>query len=118
MPDSSYNYIDFSYLKSISGGDAETERTILQMLLTDMEQLCPMLRSNFESSKIEEVEKVAHKLKTSLAFSGNTEIMESNDAVLEIARTQRELDKVPTLISKIEELTPLIIQELHQALAQ
>ncbi|NET36894.1 MAG: Hpt domain-containing protein [Cyanothece sp. SIO1E1] len=118
MPDSPYNYIDFSYLKSISGGDADTERTILQMLLTDMEQLCPMLRSHFESSQIEELEKVAHKLKTSLAFSGNAEIMESNDAVLEIARTQNELDKVPDLITKIEELTPLIIQELHQALAQ
>lgn len=118
MPDSPYTYIDFSYLRSISGGDAETERTILQMLLTDMEQLCPMLRSHFEASQMEEMEKVAHKLKTSLAFSGNVEIMECNDVVLEIARTQNELDKVPAMIGKIEELTPLIIQELHQALAQ
>ena len=118
MPDSPFHYIDLSYLESISGGDAETEKTILQMLLLDMDQLCPLLRTHFEAPQMEELEKVAHKLKTSLAFSGNADIMESNDAVLEIARSQIGLDKVPALITRIEELTPLIIQELHQALAR
>ncbi len=118
MPDSPYNYIDLSYLESISGGDAETENTILQMLLTDMEQLCPMLRTHFEAKQMEELEKVSHKLKTSLAFSGNPEIMKSNDEVLELARTQIELDRLPALITKLEELTPLIIRELHQVLAR
>ncbi|MBX2875914.1 MAG: Hpt domain-containing protein [Saprospiraceae bacterium] len=118
MPDSPYKYVDLSYLESISGGDAETEKTILQMLLADMEQLCPMLRTHFEAPQMEELEKVAHKLKTSLAFSGNPDIMKSNDEVLEIARTQNEMDRVPTLIARIEELTPLIIQELHQVLAR
>lgn len=118
MPDSPYNYIDLSYLESISGGDTETEKTILHMLLTDMEQLCPMLRTHFEARKMDELEKVAHKLRTSLAFSGNPEIMKSNNEVLELARTHNELDRVPALITKVEELTPLIIQELHQVLAR
>ncbi|NRB50938.1 MAG: hypothetical protein HRU41_24930 [Saprospiraceae bacterium] len=117
MPDKPYKYIDLSYLESISAGDTETEKTILRMLLTDIEQFCPLLRTHFETPQMEELEKVAHKLKTSLAFSGNSDIMKSNDEILESARTQNDLDRVPALIHKIEELTPLIIQELHQVLA-
>lgn len=116
MPDSNDIYIELSYLQSISGGDAETEKTILKMLLDDMEQLCPLLRIHLEAKNIEELEKVAHKLKSSLAFSGNEQLMKANDQVLEIARTQERVDRTSALISQIEELTPLIIQELQKKL--
>lgn len=116
MPDSNDIYIELSYLQSISGGDAETEKTILKMLLDDMEQLCPLLRIHLEAMNIEELEKVAHKLKSSLAFSGNEQLMKANDEVLEIARTREKVDSASALISKIEELTPLIIQELQKKL--
>lgn len=114
MPDGQYKYIEFSYLKSISGGDKDTEHTILQMLLVDMEQLCPMLRVHFTASNWEDLEKVSHKLKSSLAFSGNEDIIKNNDKLLEIARTQIQLDQAPVLITKMENLTPLIIEELQR----
>ena len=116
MPNRNYKYIEFGYLESISGGDKDTERTILQMLLVDMEQLCPMLRGHYTSGDYEELEKVSHKLKSSLAFSGNEQIIKSNDELLEIARTQVHLEQAPALITTIEDLAPLIIQELQQEL--
>lgn len=116
MPDSKYTYVEFSYLESITGGDKDTEQTILEMLLVDMEQLCPTLNVYYESGNIEALEKATHKLRSSLAFSGNEQIMKSNDELLEIARTQTRLGQAPALITKIEDLAPLIIQELQQKL--
>jgi len=118
MPERSYQYISLEYLETITGGDIETGKTILNMLLNDLETLCPKLYQSTQANHWEEVEKIAHKLKSSLAFAGNDSLTTSNEIVLENARLKQELERIPLEIDKMEALIPLVIAEINEELSR
>lgn len=117
MPDHNYQYINLEYLNAISGGDRETQLTILKMLCDDLENLCSKLGDFANQKAWKELAEVAHKLKSSLAFTGNDVLTSCNDELLENARLVIKLDTIPALIQKMEEQTPLVLHELKIELA-
>ena len=118
MPEHSYEYITLEYLETITGGDVETRKTILNMLLDDLETLCPKLSLFTEAENWEEVEKIAHKLKSSLAFAGNENLTSSNEIILENLRLKRDLEALPIEAAKMETLLPLVIVEIKEELGR
>lgn len=118
MPEHNYEYITLEYLETITGGDVETRKTILNMLLGDLETLCPKLSLFAEAKNWEEVEKIAHKLKSSLAFAGNENLTRSNEIILENSRLKQDVETLPIEVAKMEAIMPLIIAEIKEELGR
>ncbi len=116
MPERNYQHITLEYLETITGGDRETGKTILNMLLSDLEVLCPKLYQLTQANDWEEVEKIAHKLKSSLAFAGNDNLARSNEIVLEDSRLKQNLERIPLEVDKMAAIIPLVITEINEEL--
>ncbi len=118
MPEHNFEHIALEYLETITGGDVETRKTILNMLLDDLETLCPKLSLFTEARNWEELEKIAHKLKSSLAFAGNENLTRSNEIILENSRLKKGLEALPMEVAKMEAITPLVIAEIKEELSR
>ncbi len=80
--DHKYKYIDLSYMKEISGGDIDYERTVtwqfLEMVPVDLEKMTSAL----EGKNFSLLSKLAHSMKASIAVMGmNTAIEHELDTI-------------------------------------
>lgn len=104
-------YIDLSYLELMSDGDAEMKKLMLELLFEEpLEEIKKMQRLQLEGNW-EELSSVSHKMKSTLAFVGNDTLTEVNKKIEQSAKEVIDLDKLPLLLTTLEEL-------FHKALAE
>ena len=65
--------IDISVLRDFSGGDKEFELDIVQTYIDESGYYSSLLESNFNNGNLQEVARVAHKLKSSISVFGLAE---------------------------------------------
>lgn len=112
-----YKNIDLTYLRTMADGDPSLQQQLLEMLLEDLKTMLPLLEKAIESSDWPRVQQVAHHLKTTFPYTGNT-LMLGHIKKIE----QEALHKAPAsqnmkgLFEVILLHLPQIQQELAQAL--
>jgi len=110
-----YKHIDLGYLDIMSDGDDDMKKTMLEMLLDEMPAEVQKMQEVLANSDWEELGKVSHKMKSTLAFIGSSTLTDNN-AQLELnCKNNENLDQNATLVSIIAEQYALVAPELKAA---
>ena len=107
-----FSYIDLSYMDLMSDGDPEMKKVMLDMLLSELPEEVASLKVLFQDNNIEDLGKLSHKMKSTLAFVGNPEMTEANKELELVCKQHTELDKIPELINTIDASFQKVIVEL------
>ena len=110
-----YKYINFEYLDTMTGGDAEMKHEMLKMLIAEIPQEVDLMEKAAAASDWEEVFQVSHKFKTTLSFIGSEELIAINKTVEQCSRLLIDVEEIPPMVAQIAEKTPLVMKELTTA---
>ena len=110
------NYTNLEYLRLMSDGDAEMEKTMLEMLLAELPQEFSKLKALHAAGEWEDLSSISHKMKSTLAFVGNEEMTAANKEIEQLAKHLTDLDRIASLIDILENNIWKAVSELEQEL--
>ena len=110
--------IDLSHLRLFTLGDLDTEKMMLHEILTEISSEVVKMRELTTEKKWYELSRVAHKLKTTLPFIGNQELIELNQKIEHASRNETGLEEVPGEVLKFEKILPDVIKALEEAISE
>ncbi len=100
--------IDLEYLETMSGGDADMRQTLLEMLIDELPRERGRLSDAVDRQDIAALFQASHSLKSTLAYTGDAEVIRLNERVEESSRHGRwpEADQVDvqTLLAHLDTL--------------
>ena len=76
-----FKFINLDYMDMMSDGDADMKKTMLEMLFEEVPEEMNKMKECHESKKWEELGDISHKMKSTLAFVGNTAMTDANSAI-------------------------------------
>jgi HPt (histidine-containing phosphotransfer) domain-containing protein len=109
-----YQYIQLEYLETMTDGDADMMQTMLDMLIMEIPEEIEKMNVALAAQDWEELFQLSHKMKTTLSFIGNEEMIEANKTVEHNARHRENLDAVPALVAIVDDLGAKVVNELRQ----
>lgn len=111
-----YRFIQLAYLDTISGDDRELRQTLLEMVQHEIQTAIPAMKQAFQLKNWEELQEVSHKLKSTLAFVGNTDLTAANQAILTHLEEERFSFDYETQLAVLLQLLGPVLTELRQEL--
>ncbi|RZK66717.1 MAG: response regulator, partial [Pedobacter sp.] len=103
--ENSFKFIDLDYMRSISGGDVDFEKTVTQQFITNVPKHLQQLKTAYQNNDFATVNMRAHDFKTSIAMLGLLNIL------------AEKLDSIE-LVSEQNKVTEQIIKDLEYVLMQ
>ncbi len=104
--------IDLSYMDMMADGDNDMKKIMLELLfeepVQEIESMYPMLKSEDWDS----IERVSHKMKSTLAFVGNDTLTETNKKIEHNSKNRVNLEKLPKLIKILDVLYKKVLVQL------
>jgi HPt (histidine-containing phosphotransfer) domain-containing protein len=114
MSVATYNYIQLDYLETMTEGDADMMQTMLEMLITEIPEEIEKMQVCVASKDWKELFELSHKMKTTLSFVGNTDMINTNKTLEHCSRFEESIAEIPAMVQKLADLTPHVIEELQQ----
>ncbi len=111
----SFQHINFEYLESMTGKDADMMNQMIEMLIDEIPTEIVKMQESVASKDWEEVFQISHKLKTTLAFIGNNDITSLNKTIEHCSRYQIDINEIPPMVEQLFELSEPIMKELKTA---
>ncbi|KAA0126763.1 response regulator [Chryseobacterium sp. SN22] len=108
--DSEYEFIDITYMKSISNGDKDFERTVTQQFLDKIPVHLQELKLGYENKDFKLLKLRAHDLKSSVAIMGLLPLLEEKLNILELTNEDRPLSK-----DTLEETKDILLKSLFES---
>lgn len=108
------HYTNLDYLRLMAGDDEDTIQTMLGMLLEELPAEFEKIKIFYSDENWEELKKISHKMKSTLAFVGNDEMARANRELELLAKEMSNLDRIGSHIETIENLMPSVLQELRE----
>lgn len=117
------NLINLDYLKLMTDGDRDMEQTMLEMLLDELPSEVEKIKTCFAETNWQDLSKVSHKLKSTLAFIGNDNLTAANKTIELLTKNDRipnetEIVEIENQINLADQIVPGVIQELKQIFSQ
>lgn len=114
---SNYEFIDLTYLKSISNGDKDFERTVTQQFLDKVPTHLQELKLAYENKDFKLLKLRAHDLKSSVAIMGLLTLLDEKLDILELTTeenpaSQLALEEVKDVLLKSFFETKLFMKSL------
>jgi HPt (histidine-containing phosphotransfer) domain-containing protein len=110
--------LDLSYLKTMSAGDPQTMKTLLESLLNELKNDLPKARKLYQRKDWKGLERFCHHFKSTLSFSGDPVLINANLALWDLAQTAPTADRQgDKLISQMERNGRSVSQEVKRILA-
>lgn len=106
---SNYEFIDLTYLKSISNGDKDFERTVTQQFLDKVPTHLQELKLAYENKDFKLLKLRAHDLKSSVAIMGLHPLLEEKLDVLELTTEQNPESKLA-----LEEVKDILLKSFFE----
>ena len=113
---STHDLFDLSYLEDMSGGDKDMRDTLLEMLVQELPNEQGKLLEAGGRGDTEAIFQASHSLKSTLAYTGNTDAIRLNQQIENSSREGRwELQDQLALGELIEKINLLIegLTHLH-----
>ncbi|MNY26841.1 hybrid sensory histidine kinase BarA [compost metagenome] len=115
---SKYEFLDLTYLKSISNGDKDFERTVTQQFLDKVPTHLQELKLTYENKDFKLLKLRAHDLKSSVAIMGLLALLEEKLDILELtteenSASQLALEEVKDVLLKSFFETKLFMQTIN-----
>jgi HPt (histidine-containing phosphotransfer) domain-containing protein len=114
MSVTTFQYINLDYLEQMSDGDAEMMQTMIEMLLVEIPEEIEKMQHCVTTNDWEELFQLSHKMKTTLAFIGNEEMISINKTIEHCSRHKVDLPEVPKMVQQVAELAKPALVELQQ----
>jgi PAS domain S-box-containing protein len=111
--------IDLSYMDLMADGDNDMKKIMLELLFEEPLQEIQSMYQMLKDDNLSDIKKVSHKMKSTLAFVGNDELTNTNVTIETIAKTEKDLDKLPNLITNLDKLYQgvlVLLKEEHDKL--
>lgn len=114
-----FEFIDLSYMQSVSGGDTSFEQTVTQQFIDNIPSHLEQLNSAYQEHDFTTVKLRAHDLKSSISIMGLLTLLHEKLNVLEMATEQNStaeqaLKNVTETINNAREEAKIFSQSLHQ----
>jgi HPt (histidine-containing phosphotransfer) domain-containing protein len=109
----SVKLINLSYLETMSDGDAEMMQTMLEMLMVEVTEEIEKMQHETQAKNWKEVFEISHKLKTTLSFVGNEEMININKTIEHCARHVVDTEELPNLVNQLSTYAEPVLQELE-----
>lgn len=106
---SNYEFIDLTYLKSISNEDKNFERTVTQQFLDNVPTHLQELKLAYENKDFELLKLKAHDLKSSVAIMGLLPLLEKKLYILELTTEEN-----PASEKTLEELEDVLLKSFFE----
>lgn len=108
---------DLSMVREISGGDEGFIRKMVQLFIDTMPQNMSELRKALTEQNWEMVGKHAHKMKSTIDSMGIVTLKEDIRSVEANGKQQANLDKVPSLVGRVNDILDQCILQLKNDFA-
>jgi HPt (histidine-containing phosphotransfer) domain-containing protein len=110
--------LNLSYLKTMSAGDPQTMKTLLQSLLNELNNDLPKARKLYQRKDWQGLERFCHHFKSTLSFSGDPALIKANLALWDIAKVSPAIDRQgDKLITQMERNGRNVSREVKRILA-
>jgi HPt (histidine-containing phosphotransfer) domain-containing protein len=114
----SFANINLEYLETMTDGDSEMMKTMLEMLLVEIPEEFEKMDVALAAKDWNEMFQLSHKMKTTLSFIGNSTMIEINKVLEDNTRHRTDLAAVPTLLKSLTELSIHAVADLQRAADQ
>jgi HPt (histidine-containing phosphotransfer) domain-containing protein len=105
--------INLAHLRLFTMGDVETEKMMLEEIVSELKAESTKLPALVAAQDWQMLARVTHKLKTTLPFIGNQELIDLNQQVEDASRSGQNLEQIPGLSKQFLGLLPEVVQELE-----
>lgn len=109
-PLSDYQYIDLSYMQTVSGGDKSFEKMVTQQFIENIPNHLQKLIVAYKNKDFHEVKLWAHDLKSSIAIMGLHPLLKEKLDILETASEEN-----PDLQKILEEVQKILSEAVSEA---
>jgi len=114
MNESTYKFINLEYLELMADGDPEMKGVMLDMLLTELPEELPKMRTEFDQQAWEILGSTSHKMKSTLSFVGNPQMNEANKEIESICKEGNNPEQIGDRIKTMEALVDNILAEIKE----
>ncbi|MCX6318088.1 MAG: ATP-binding protein [Bacteroidetes bacterium] len=90
IPEGQYAYINLQYMKEISGGNREYEKTVTEQFIESIPEDLLAIEKAWQDNNIRDVKQLAHNLKTTVSVMGLNEILQPSLDAIEYEELTRE----------------------------
>ncbi len=111
------NHTNLDYLKLMADGDKEMELTMLEMLLVELPEEFGKMKALHGEEDWEELGKVSHKMKSTLAFIGNEDLTNANARIEILSKNKEDLHTISNMMAQFGDLLPEVLHELNEIAA-
>lgn len=111
-------FFDLSYLNQVFQGNKVLINQIIQLFLDQVPGYISEMEDTAAKGKLNELHPLAHKAKSSIAMLGMRQL---EQLVLQIefnSKNNRDLERIPGMITQLKELTGLSCDQLRTFIAQ
>jgi HPt (histidine-containing phosphotransfer) domain-containing protein len=108
-----FQYINLDYLEQMSDGDAEMMQTMIEMLLVEIPEEIAKMQNCTSTNDWDELFQISHKMKTTLAFIGNEEMISINRTIEHCSRHKVDLQELPKMVEQLAALSVSALAELQ-----
>ncbi len=108
-----FSYIQLDYLETMTDGDADMMQTMLDMLIAEIPEEIEKMNDSLAIKDWQELFQISHKMKTTLSFIGNEQMIKTNKTLEHNARHETDLDAIPAFVKELTELSVMVVEELQ-----
>jgi PAS domain S-box-containing protein len=109
-------FYDLNYLEEISEGDKEFSATMISYFIDNTPKVIENLKEKVGNKNWEGVRQIAHKLKPQLVYMGIHIIEEDVEQIEQYAHLKENLEKIPPMVAKTEQVCLLAMGQLKEEL--
>ncbi len=112
----SFKHINLEYLNEISDGSTDLVRDLISMFINQVPTFSEQLDRFYQNGDYISLGKLAHKIKSSVAMMGISELATDMKILENIAKDGKNIDNYPAYISKFKSISGEAIIELNNIL--
>ena len=110
------SHTNLEYLRLMADGDKDMEQTMLEMLIAELPGEFEKMKALLQAENWEELSKVSHKMKSTLAFIGNDEMTHANREIEQLSKRQVDFGRIAELMVAFGSALPAVMEELGASL--
>lgn len=108
------NCINLDYLRLMADNDEDMVQTMLEMLLEELPTEMEKIREMAAANNWDELTKVSHKMKSTLAFVGNEAMTAANKELERVTKYKTDLPLVGNLVRTLDDKLPSVMDALRK----
>ncbi|HEY8400595.1 MAG TPA: response regulator [Cytophagaceae bacterium] len=110
----SVRYTNLSYLEKLTEGNPEVKKEMINNFLKHTPKEIQNIEKYLEEEEWDKLYQVAHKIKTNFSLMGITQLVDCVQLIETNTQRRKDLKTLPTLISKLKNITDISYQELKK----